>query len=236
MTDGAIHSGIRCFAATLGVAVMSYGVSVGAKWFRYGRVRLGKPEDADPLLDRFISAYEVADKHHVRVAAPADITMAVAFELDLRRSAIIRAVFKGRELLLGSEPHRSVGSQPLLPTVTALGWRVLAELPGRAIVVGAVTQPWMADVVFRGVAPDEFRDFAEPGYVKIAWTLRADPITSTESLFHMETRATATDQAARARFRRYWAIFSPGIVLIRWVSLGLVKTEAERRARQGAAA
>ena len=50
-------------------------------------------------------------------------------------------------------------------------------------------------------------------------------------MFRTETRAVATDQRARARFRKYWAFASPGIVLIRWLSLRPVKREAERRAR-----
>jgi hypothetical protein len=42
---------------------------------------------------------------------------------------------------------------------------------------------------------------------------------------------TTTDQAARTKFRWYWARFSPGIILIRRVMLGLLKADAERRAR-----
>ena len=41
---------------------------------------------------------------------------------------------------------------------------------------------------------------------------------------------TTTDPTARTRFRWYWARFSPGIILIRRVMLGLLKTDAERRA------
>jgi hypothetical protein len=70
--------------------------------------------------------------------------------------------------------------------------------------------------------------------VKIAWTLRADPISQHESIFRTETRALATSASARAKFRRYWAFLSPGIVLIRWMSLGPLKQEAQRRAHQGA--
>jgi len=66
--------------------------------------------------------------------------------------------------------------------------------------------------------------------VKIVWTLRADPVGESESMFRTETRVTTTDQTARAKFRWYWARFSPGIVLIRRVMLGLLKTDAERRA------
>jgi hypothetical protein len=39
-----------------------------------------------------------------------------------------------------------------------------------------------------------------------------------------------TDLAARAKFRRYWSFLSPGIILIRWISLAPLKAEAERRA------
>jgi hypothetical protein len=49
-------------------------------------------------------------------------------------------------------------------------------------------------------------------------------------MFHTETRVTTTDQTARTKCRWYWARFSPGIVLIRRVTLGLLKTDAERRA------
>ena len=115
----------------------------------------------------------------------------------------------------------------------AIGWGVLAEIPDREIVVGAVTKPWEANVTFRALPPEAFAAFNEPGYVKIVWTLRATPITDTESLFQTETRAIATDPVARAEFRRYWSLVSPGIILIRWALLGPVRREAERRVREG---
>ena len=74
--------------------------------------------------------------------------------------------------------------------------------------------------------------FSEPGYVKIAWPIRADPLADDHSVFRTETRAVATDPLARARFRRYWSLASPGIVLIRWLMLKPVKTTAELRARE----
>lgn len=44
-----------------------------------------------------------------------------------------------------------------------------------------------------------------------------------------------TDPTARTKFRWYWARFSPGIVLIRRIMLGPMKTEAERRALEARA-
>jgi hypothetical protein len=88
-----------------------------------------------------------------------------------------------------------------------------------------------ANVVFRPLPPNEFVAFDEPDYVKIVWTLHADPIGADASIFRTETRAVATNAAARARFRRYWSFLSPGIILIRWASLRPLKAAAERRAR-----
>ncbi len=86
----------------------------------------------------------------------------------------------------------------------------------------------MARERFRALPPDEFRAFNDPDFVKIAWTLRADPVSPGQSIFRSETRAVATDAEARRKFRRYWSLLSPGIIAIRWISLGLVKSDAER--------
>jgi hypothetical protein len=114
----------------------------------------------------------------------------------------------------------------------AVRWGVLEEVPGREIVLGAVTQPWLGDVVFRSLPPDEFAAFREPGFVKIVVSFRADPQGADESIFRSETRVATTDPIARAKFRRYWSFVSPGIILIRWVSLPMVRAEAERRAQR----
>jgi hypothetical protein len=179
---------------------------------------------------------EVAERHQIRVAAPADVTLAAAREMDVAQSWLARGIFRTRELILGATPGERPQPRGLLEETQALGWKVLAEIPGREIVVGAVTRPWEPNVTFRGMPPEEFAAFSEPGYVKIAWTLRADPIGPAASIFRTETRAIATDASARARFRWYWAFLSPGITLIRLLTLRPLKAEAERRARRRSAA
>jgi hypothetical protein len=192
-------------------------------------------EDADPLLDRFMPTYDVAERHHVRIAAPAEITLEAATEMDLQQSAIVRVIFKAREWIMRSHPAPDQKTRALLSQMRAIGWGMLAEIPGREIVMGAVTQPWRADVVFRPLPPEEFAAFCEPDYVKIVWTLRADSLGAAESIFRTETRVLTTDPTARAKFRRYWSFVSPGIIVIRWMSLGPLKAEAERRARAATA-
>jgi hypothetical protein len=227
------RSALRWSAAGVVAAAGAYAAYVGTAWCRYGRgARVTPSDEHDELLDRFIPVYEVRARHHVRVVAPAATTLAAARQMDLLQSPLARAVIKGRELILRSTPDGRQRPRGLLAEVQSLGWGVLAEIPDREIVVGAVTRPWEANVVFRALPPVAFRAFDEPGYVKIAWTLRADPLGTARSVFSTETRVVSTDAAARARFRWYWSFFSPGMALIRWMSLPPLKREAERRARE----
>jgi hypothetical protein len=179
--------------------------------------------------------YEVVERHQVHIAAPADITFSVACEQDLEDSVIIKGIFKARELFLGSKANDRILPRGLLAQTKAMGWGVLAEVPEREVVMGAVTQAWVADVVFRGLPPEEFAAFDTPGYVKIIWTLRADPLGTANSIFRTETRAATTDATARAKFRSYWSKASPGVWLIRKMMLRPLKREAERRAREARA-
>jgi hypothetical protein len=225
----------RWLAIGAGLAVASYAGYAATTWYRYGHPEprvIG--EERDTLVDRFMPAYDVAERHHVRVSAPADVTFRASTEMSLQQSAIVRGIFKAREWIGGSRAAREAELPAFLNQMRAIGWGTLAEVPGREIVMGAVTQPWLADVVFRPLRPDEFIAFHQPGYVKIVWTLRADPDGVAASIFRTETRVVTTDPAARAKFRRYWAFASPGIIVIRWASLGVVKSEAERRVRTAA--
>jgi hypothetical protein len=217
-------------ALAIGITAGSYAACVALAWVRYGRRRLAASADRDELLDRFIPEYEVVDRHHVRIAAPAAITLAAAREMALFDAPLVRAIISARELFFGSGPHDRAPRRGLLDEAQSLGWGVLADAPEREIVVGAVTRPWEANVTFHALGALDFAAFHERGWVKIAWTLRADPVGETASIFRTETRVATTDPTSRARFRWYWAFVSPGIVLIRLMSLPLVKRDAERRA------
>ena len=220
-------------AVGTGLIAGAYVAYVALTWARYGRVRPPGPDEEDRLLDRFMPAYDIVDRHRIRVDAPAALTLAIAREMGLFQLPAVRAIVKGRELILGAGPDDRPRPRGLLAEAQSLGWGVLAEVPGREIVVGAVTKPWEANVTFRSVPADEFAAFAEPDYVKIAWTLRADPVDDGSAVFRTETRVMPADATARAKFRRYWPFLSPGIKLIRRMSLREVRAQAARRGRGG---
>lgn len=220
----------RWVSTGLGLAAGGYAACVAAGWWRFGRPNPPASDEADAWLDRFIPRYDVAERFRIRVDAPAEVTLTAAAEMSLEDSAVVRGIIRTRALVLGAKPDTSTRPRGLLAQSLSLGWGLLAEDPGREIVMGAVTQPWRGNVVFRAIPPDLFADFNEPDFVKIVWTLRVEALSPTASTFRTETRAMTTDVGARRKFRWYWARFSPGIVLIRLLTLRMLKTEAERRA------
>lgn len=225
-----IRSTIRLLATGVGLAAAAYGSYAAVTWYRYGRIS-NAGQHQDDLLDRFMPEYEIVERHHIRITAPAAVTLQAARQQDLFQLPLVRGIFKAREIVLRASPDGHPQPRGLVAATLALGWGILAEVPHRELVVGAVTKPWEPNVTFQSLPPDEFAAFGEPGFVKIAWTLRADPIDDSRSIFRTETRAIATDASARVRFRRYWAFASPGITLIRRLSLRPLKHEAEQRAR-----
>jgi hypothetical protein len=206
---GGEHPAFKAIAGGLSLLAVPYAAYVATTWYRYGRTPL-PTRDVDGRaggnIERFMATYEIAERHEVRVSAPAELTIAAARDMDVYRSHVVNAIFAIRTL-----PSRWRGVPPrkpadLLQETLALGWRILAEVPDREIVVGAVTQPWRARVAFRGVDPNAFGRFAEPGYAKIVWTLEAIPLGTAASLFRTETRVSTTDSRSRARGHREPAI------------------------------
>ena len=119
----------RWLAAGIGLAATSYGAYAALTWYRYGRpAQPTTPQEADSLLDRFMPNYEVVERQHVRVAAPAETTFSTACDMNLLQSAVIRGIFKGRELILGSKPEK----RPIPPGLAAQARAWLGRARGRA--------------------------------------------------------------------------------------------------------
>jgi hypothetical protein len=191
--------------------------------------------DAGPLpLERFIPHPDVRERFETTIRAPAGLVMDVAAQFDMQSLPAVRLIFRMRELLTRAARSASRRPQGILEETRSLGWGVLAEQRDRFIVCGATCQPWLPDVAFTAVAPDEFATFAQPDRVKIAWTLEAAEIGPDTTRFAQETRAVATDEQARTKFRRYWRWARFGIIAIRLLLLPAVRRAAERRWQQEA--
>ena len=190
-------------------------------------VRAAAPPPA--LLDRFIPQPDVRERFETTIRAPAALVLRVATEFDMQSAPAVKTIFRLREALLGAKADAPRRPQGIVEETTGLGWGVLDQQADRFIACGARCQPWLADVKFTAIAPQEFADNAEADQVKIAWTLEVEDLAPDLTRFAQETRAVATDAEARAKFRRYWRWARFGIVAIRLLLLPAVRREAERR-------
>src|SRR5512140_2173073 len=212
-----------------GAFLLGWLAWAAVSWVSYGHGSRTAAVDGD--VRRFLPDYEVEELFQARINAPAPLTFAAAESMSLNASPLIRGIFRARELLLGATPARQFPSGGVVEQKRSMGWGELSAAPEREVVLGAVTQPWNTDVVFRALPPEDLPGFHVPVFVKIVVTIGSDPIDSATSRLRIGTYVATTDPVARARFRRYWAVFSPGILLIRAIALNEVKHEAERRYR-----
>lgn len=134
---------------------------------------------------------------------------------DAGRSPLIHALFSLRllpEKLAGrsAEPvHLGIND---LAAPAGPGFRMLADEPEHGFVIGAIARPWQAVIDFAD-APD-FQAFAEPGWAKIAWSIRCLPRGhGTRVVF--ELRVATTDADSWPAMRRYYRLIGPFSRLIR---------------------
>ena len=186
-----------------------------------------RPSPESPAA-AFIAQPYVRDHHEIEIAAPADLVFFDATRLNLQSLPIVRAIFRTRAWFMGDTLEPPAKPLGLVAEMMVLGWELLAHTPCRAIVMGAAARPWTRNVTFRTIPPQEFSAFAEPDYVKIVWTLEADPIGPERTRFHTETRVEPTDEAARRKFFWYWMAFGIGIRFIRWSMLRELRRKALR--------
>src|SRR5579871_5770346 len=102
------HSAIKWLGAAAGFAATAYAAHAGIEWLSYGHAKLFNRKGADKLLDVFMPEYEVAERHSIGVAAPADKTFAAATEMNVDKQFAVRAIFKAREFLLRSKPDQTI--------------------------------------------------------------------------------------------------------------------------------
>lgn len=187
------------------------------------------------LIDGFLPSYDLAVVHARVFRAPPDGCFAAARSLDLFEVPLIRTLLDLRGLpkrLAGALTGKGNASEASrrtfrLDDMVGLGWILLGDTPGVEMVLGQVSRPWKPVATSTGapLTPDEFATFDEPGFAKIAVSLRVDPYGRGSSILTVETRVALTDDESRRRFRRYWFLISPFSDLIRRMSLRVLATK-----------
>jgi hypothetical protein len=186
------------------------------------------------LIDRYLPDYDVSLDCHTGVDAPPEETYRAIREANLR-DPVISALFALRELpmrltrRLRGEPSPTAPRAITLGSITqdGTGWAVLADEPGRELVIGSVGRFWEREYGGRPVTAEEFVSFREPGYAKLAIAFSLRPDGSGGTWLNYEARTLTTDATAYRKFHRYWALIRPGVALVMRSALHRIKLEAE---------
>jgi hypothetical protein len=194
----------------------------------------GEAPGSPLLIDQFLPRYEFAVVHAQVFRVPPEVCLRAARNVDLFRHPLIRVLLQLRALpqraacrLTGRRDggHHESAATFRIEEMTRYGWDLLGENPSE-VVLGQIGHPWKAAGAAVGpvVAPTAWAAYDEPGYAKIALSLRVDPRGTTSSILTMETRVALTDAGSLRRFRRYWMVISPFSGLIRRMALRLLDT------------
>jgi hypothetical protein len=181
------------------------------------------------LIDRFLPTYDEIEHHEMTVDAPPGGTYRAVKELDLARSPVVLALLFVRgipTLFTGAvKPKRRLGLEEILDA----GFVVLAEEPGRELVLGIVGKFWRLTSGVHRIDADDFTGFGAPGFAKAAWNFLVSERSGGGSTVVTETRVVCTDAESRRKFARYWRLIGPFSAVIRRVLLRGIKREAESR-------
>jgi len=203
--------------ATAGVTLAVIGAALPAREHRVIAART--------RLDVFMPAYQFHEVHSIQVrAASRDqiyraVRSVTADEIFLFRALTWLRRFgrRGPESIL-TAPERA----PILDVATKTTFLLLAEEPGREIVVGTLV---LAPPGWRPPArptPEGFKALHAPGFALAAMNFRVEDT----GLVTTETRIVATDAAARRRFAVYWRLIYPGSTLLRFTWLRAIARRA----------
>jgi hypothetical protein len=183
------------------------------------------------LIDDFMPAFDVSERHHTLVLASAEQAYAAARKVDLSRSKVVRGLFRARGLTAFLRRRRRPGRKTMtMDDLMASGFVFLGEDPGREFVLGLVGTFWKPNGGVSRVDPSEFAAFDEPGQAKAVWNFRVIADGEDRSFVTTETRVRVPDESSRRKFLLYWAAIGPFSGVVRRQALALIKTDAERSA------
>jgi hypothetical protein len=190
------------------------------------------------LIDDYMPSFDAVERHVVVVRAPPAEVYATLRTVDFSDSAVIRTLLALRALpgrlagtrTGGAPPEARPRARPALTLDTVLrsGFVVLAEAPGRELLLGVAGRFWTPTGSRFATDGERFRGPMPPGTARAAWnfTVHADP---RGTRLATETRVQCADRASRRRFRAYWLLVRPFSGLIRRRMLAAIRRAAEQR-------
>jgi hypothetical protein len=183
------------------------------------------------LLDDALPEYDFRERHGCYVDARPERVDEAVRAVTIRDMPLSRVLFALRAVprRLRRKPSRFGELDiPLLGLALEVAFGPLGDERGQEVAIGMIGQPWKlaGGETRRFERREEFRAFAEPGFVKAAMNFRFEPRRN-GTLATTETRVQATDPVSHRRFLRYWLVIRLGSGLTRRSWLRAAKRRAE---------
>lgn len=194
-----------------------------------------------PLIDDFLPAYDVRERHHIRVQASPTAVYHAILGADLGDSTLVHALLFLRALPSalgrGVDGVRALAHRQRAPvtlaTMESKGFHILAERAPDEMVIGIEGKFWLPSGAACTADRESFTAPVAPGMARGVWDFRVIPMPDDEVELTTETRVLCADAATRRRFLPYWALIRPGSGLIRHAMLRAIKASAEQGASAG---
>jgi hypothetical protein len=187
------------------------------------------------LVDELMPWWERRILKAQPVHASAERTYSAIRHVDFFRSPIIAVPNRFRveiDRLIRHADHHAVPQPRAFRFAQLLedegGFHLLAEEKGHEVVLGFIGRWWERGYGRVDWTADEFMTFARPGYAKGTWGFTVLPYGASSCILVTDVRVSCTDDEARRKFHRYWALVGRFVTAMGPPVLRLIRDEAER--------
>jgi hypothetical protein len=180
------------------------------------------------LLDQFVPNPHFVARYSVDVDATADEAYRALWTADFGSSLLIRGLMYLRHLpsrLFRGKPTVEVPRLCTLRTMTEKVFGLLAEDPGREVVLGLVGRFWHPIDNVELFRPEYFTGPLPRGLAKAVFRFAVEDGSAAGKPVRIvtETRVVCADAASRLKFGLYWALVGPFSGLTRKVMLRAIQ-------------
>lgn len=197
----------------LGPGFLTFAFGV---WLPVADTRIEAPRTR---LDQLAPVFQFREYHSILVNAPGDRAYSAIRTVAPEEIRFFRALTSIRFGKLLAADRR-----PVLDSFTGGWFLMLADNPGREIVIGHAGNG-------RGRSTrtvEGFKALKDAPFLKVAMSFRIEDVDATHCTVATETRVYACGTHVLRGFAAYWRMIYPGSVLIRRMWLRAIKLRAER--------
>jgi len=186
------------------------------------------------LLDEYVPRFDLREIHSVPTRASSQMvfqSLQTITPADLPLVRILMGIRSLPAFLSGGTPFHSTRHIPFLDQIIGSGFLFLGRTD-HEILLGTIGKFWRPSggVCLDILAPEEFKNFNEPGWAKVGWNFTVEG-DGNNCRIRTETRILCTDESARIMFRFYWWFVHPGSAMIRKSILRAIRQRAEQASK-----